>query len=86
MTSTKIADLAGPGIGTYQEVDAALPGDYRSLLDPKQTQKALFALKRFIEDGLNRELNREPRCPPARPRGACPCGSLTARTRRARRW
>jgi len=56
-TATKMADLAGPGIGTYEEVDAVLPTGYRPLLDRKQTQKALFALKRYIMDGLNRELN-----------------------------
>ncbi len=28
----KKADLAGPGIGTYEEVDAGLPNDYESLL------------------------------------------------------
>ena len=52
MSSTKLADLAGPGIGTYEEVDQALPTDYRSLLDPKETQHAIHALKRYIEDGL----------------------------------
>jgi aspartate--ammonia ligase len=53
----KRADLAGPGIGTYEEVDKALPSDYASLLNPKDTQTALYEAKRFIEDGLNRELN-----------------------------
>jgi len=53
----KKADLAGPGISTYDEVDRILPRDYRSLLTPKETQIALFHLKRYIEDGLNRELN-----------------------------
>jgi aspartate--ammonia ligase len=53
----KKADLAGPGISTYEEVEKVLPADYRSLLDPKETQKAVRAIKRYIEDGLNRELN-----------------------------
>jgi aspartate--ammonia ligase len=53
----KKADLAGPGISTYPEVDKVLPTDYRSLLTPKETQQALFAVKRYIEDGLARELN-----------------------------
>jgi aspartate--ammonia ligase len=53
----KTADLAGPGISTYEAVDQILPTDYRSSLTPKETQLALFHLKRFIEDGLNRELN-----------------------------
>ncbi|MCA9727377.1 MAG: aspartate--ammonia ligase [Candidatus Eisenbacteria bacterium] len=53
----KKADLAGPGISTYEEVDRVLPTDYQSLLDPKETQKAITFAKRFIEDGLCRELN-----------------------------
>ena len=53
----KKADLAGPGIGTYEDVETILPGDYHSLLDPRETQIALSALKRFIEDGLCKELN-----------------------------
>jgi aspartate--ammonia ligase len=55
--SDKVADLAGPGISTYEEVEKILPSGYRSLLDPKQTQVAITAAKRFIEDGLCRELN-----------------------------
>ena len=55
--SDKTADLAGPGISTYEEVEKILPKDYRSLLDPKETQIAITAAKRFIEDGLCRELN-----------------------------
>jgi len=57
MPSLKQADLAGPGISTYPEVEKILPAGYRSLLTPKETQHALFALKRYIEDNLNRELN-----------------------------
>ena len=53
----KKADLAGPGISTYPEVEKILPSDYRTLLDPKQTQLALSAVKRYIEDGLCKELN-----------------------------
>lgn len=53
----KKADLAGPGVSTYEEVERVLPVDYRSLLDPRETQVAIAALKRFIEDGLCRELN-----------------------------
>ena len=53
----KKADLAGPGISTYAEVAKILPSDYRPLLDPKETQVALAAIKRFIEDGLCKELN-----------------------------
>jgi len=53
----KKADLAGPGVSTYPEVDKILPTDYRSLLDPRETQVALFHLKRYIEDNLCKELN-----------------------------
>ena len=53
----KKADLAGPGIGNYAELEKVLPSDYASLLGPKETQKAITAAKRFIEDGLCKELN-----------------------------
>jgi aspartate--ammonia ligase len=52
----KAADLAGPGISTYAEVERVLPTDYEPILDVKETQIALSRLKRFIEDGLCREL------------------------------
>ena len=55
--SDKVADLAGPGISTYEEVEKTLPTDYHSLLDRKETQIAITAAKRYIEDGLCRELN-----------------------------
>ncbi len=55
--SGKVADLAGPGVSTYPEVEKILPADYRPLLDPKETQKALHQLKLYIEENLNRELN-----------------------------
>ncbi|MGD0158310.1 MAG: aspartate--ammonia ligase [Terracidiphilus sp.] len=53
----KKADLAGPGIGDYNELQNILPHDYHSLLTPKQTQQAIFQVKRYIEDNLCRELN-----------------------------
>lgn len=53
----KKADLAGPGISTYPEVDKVLPSGYSSILDPKETQHAVTAVKRYIEDHLGRELN-----------------------------
>jgi len=53
----KTADLAGPGIGNYEELEHILPSDYMPLLDRRETQEALFAAKRYIEDGLCRELN-----------------------------
>jgi aspartate--ammonia ligase len=53
----KKADLAGPGIGTYEDVEKILPTDYTPLLNPKETQKALLEAKNYIEEGLCRELN-----------------------------
>ena len=53
----KKADLAGPGIGDYDELAKALPADYTSLLTPKETQQAVCAVKSYIEEGLARELN-----------------------------
>ena len=56
MTDKK-ADLAGPGISTYEEVARILPQDYDSLLTPKETMKALFGVKNYIEENLCKELN-----------------------------
>jgi len=53
----KRADLAGPGIGDYAELEKILPQDYQSLLPPKETQKAMFAAKTFIEERLCEALN-----------------------------
>ena len=50
-------DLAGPGIGTYEEVEKILPTGYSSLLDRKETQRAIFAAKGYIEQHLCEELN-----------------------------
>jgi aspartate--ammonia ligase len=56
MMVDKTADLAGPGIGNYDELAKILPDDYESLLDPRHTQEAITAVKRYIEDNLCREL------------------------------
>ena len=53
----KKADLAGPGIGNYEDVEKILPADYESLLDRKETQKAIYEVKSYIEKGLSKELN-----------------------------
>jgi len=53
----KKADLAGPGIGNYEELATVLPRDYRSALTPKETQQAIFAVKGYIEEHLCKELN-----------------------------
>jgi len=50
-------DLAGPGIGDYDELEKILPQDYTSLLSPKETQNAIFAVKKYIEENLCKELN-----------------------------
>ncbi len=52
----KEADLAGPGISTYEEVAKILPTGYKSILTKKETQKALFAVKDYIEKNLCKEL------------------------------
>ena len=57
MTDEKKADLAGPGIGDYTELEKILPQDYRSLLNPKETQLATYAVKDYIEEHLCKELN-----------------------------
>lgn len=56
MTDKK-ADLAGPGIGDYAELEKILPNDYSSLLTPRETQVAVFAAKDYIEEHLCKELN-----------------------------
>jgi len=53
----KKADLAGPGISTYEKVSKILPDDYSPLQKPMERMKALFEVKRYIEDNLCRELN-----------------------------
>ena len=55
--ASKKADLAGPGIGDYADLEKILPGDYNPLLTAKETQKAIFHLRRYIEDNLCKELS-----------------------------
>lgn len=56
MTTMK-QDLAGPGIGDYNELEKILPQNYTSILHKKETQKAIFAIKNYIEENLCKELN-----------------------------
>ncbi len=56
-TTGKEADLAGPGVSTYEEVEKILPNDYKPLLPPLERMKALFAVKEYIEKNLCKELN-----------------------------
>jgi len=55
--SDKRADLAGPGVSTYEAVAKILPSDYRSLLTPRETMRALYGAKNYIEENLCQELN-----------------------------
>ena len=55
--ASKTADLAGPGIGDYNELERILPSDYRSLLTRRETQSAIFAAKNYIEENLCKLLN-----------------------------
>ena len=57
MIVDKQADLAGPGIGNYEELEKVLPQDYHSLLNPKETQRAIFEAKNYIEQNLCKALN-----------------------------
>jgi aspartate--ammonia ligase len=56
MTNVKELDLAGPGIGSYEELARVLPRRYEPLLSRKETMHALYAAKRLIEDRLCAEL------------------------------
>jgi aspartate--ammonia ligase len=53
----KKADLAGPGVSTYEEVAKILPNDYEPLQHPMERMKAVFAVKEYIEKNLCKELN-----------------------------
>jgi aspartate--ammonia ligase len=57
MTDKKKADLAGPGIGNYDDLEKILPTDYKPLLSPKERMRAVFAIKNYIEENLCKELN-----------------------------
>ena len=54
--SSKAADLAGPGIGNYEELEKICPRIIPARSRAAK-QKAIFAVKRFIEDNLCKELN-----------------------------
>src|ERR1035437_9393547 len=52
----KKADLAGPGISNYEEVEKILPKNYKALLPPLERMKALYKIKDYIEKNLCKEL------------------------------
>ena len=53
----KKTDLAGPGIGSYDQIAKILPKDYKSALNSIDTQKAIFSIKNYIEKHLCKDLN-----------------------------
>jgi aspartate--ammonia ligase len=53
----KVADLAGPGIGNYEDLAEILPSDYSSILNPRETQQAIYEVKNYIEANLCEQLN-----------------------------
>jgi len=57
MAGDKKADLAGPGVSTYPEVEKILPSDYKVVLPPLPRMKALYEVKDYIEKNLCKELN-----------------------------
>jgi aspartate--ammonia ligase len=57
MAGDKKADLAGPGVSTYPEVEKILPNDYKAVLPPLKRMKALYEVKDYIEKNLCKELN-----------------------------
>ena len=76
--SDKKADLAGPGISTYEEVEKILPNDYEPLQPPLERMEALFEIK---ESGVNDMLDRDGSRTPVE----FPCGlGLEKRLIRAR--
>ncbi|MCK4903788.1 MAG: aspartate--ammonia ligase, partial [Candidatus Marinimicrobia bacterium] len=56
-SNSKVADLAGPGISTYEEVEKILPNNYSPLQTPMARMKALYMIKDYIEKGLAEALN-----------------------------
>lgn len=53
----KKLDLAGPGIGSYEDLEKELPDGYTPLLTPMETMKAVFGVKKYIEENLCKALN-----------------------------
>ncbi len=59
-TGLKTLDLAGPGIGDYDELEKILPGAYSSLLDPRETRAALTEWVGLVEPTLKHLLPGAP--------------------------
>ena len=86
----KTADLAGPGIGNYDDLKHELPDDYEALLSPMEMMQAVFAIKNYIEENLCKELNLQMvHWRPNPTRSTTPCRSSTpskARANKAPAW
>jgi hypothetical protein len=52
----KQADLAGPGVGTYEKVAKILPKDYEPLQTPMERMKTIYAVKEYIEKNLCKKI------------------------------
>ena len=60
MSSVKEADLAGPGVGDYEELEQVLPGRLRARCStPRETQRSIFAVKLLDRGRAVRELDLE---------------------------
>jgi len=55
--AAKKADLAGPGVSTYEEVAKILPTDYEPVQSPLDRMRALYLVKDYIEKNLSEALN-----------------------------
>ncbi|UCF91001.1 MAG: aspartate--ammonia ligase, partial [Desulfobacterales bacterium] len=53
----KQADLAGPGVSSYEEVAKILPRDYAPLQAPMERMQAVYTVKEYIEKNLCRQLH-----------------------------
>lgn len=53
----KMADLAGPGKSTYEQVKKVLPKNYSAVLNHRETQVAINTIKTTLKDSLCRNLN-----------------------------
>ncbi len=57
LLAKKRADLAGPGVSTYEQVEQILPNDYVPLQSPLDRMRGVYEIKDYIEKNLCRELN-----------------------------
>jgi len=48
--SGKKEDLAGPGIGSYEELEKILPDDYHSILNPKDHGASYVEIPKLLTE------------------------------------